>query len=280
MTSKTPNKWLRNVRTYLDAVLEEKLDELVVPELREEGVVCAGGFADLVNSVLEDEEGKGNEENKEPAIKDKQDITGKQVLHPRSYKTFYTGILKGVRMWALPPHNHCTRCQDFTETKGRINELEVALGGLEKHPEHASYETVVESAGGAEAGWEEVRRLRTTMPDLQKHMDWQQFQRRYLKHRQSVLDKNEALLQLDYGGMTDSAGKKVSVWSATVLAPGREQEHFDFFFDAFDAKKNGQTGIFMLGEMLDRGFGVLRNRYPDVTDFILSGDTGNGYRGV
>ena len=58
------------MRTYLYAVLEDKLDELVVPELREEGVVCAGGLADLVNSFLEDEEGKGNEENKEPAIKE------------------------------------------------------------------------------------------------------------------------------------------------------------------------------------------------------------------
>jgi hypothetical protein len=81
------------------------------------------------------------------------------------------------------------------------------------------------------------------------------------------------------------------VWSATVLAPGRDQEHFDCFFDQAGkktgkkgaAKKDGQTGIFFMGEMLDmdRFDGkvcLFGKHYPEVHHIIMSGDTGNGYR--
>ena len=107
----------------------------------------------------------------------------------------------------------------------------------------------------------------------------------------------EALLQLDYGGLNDSANKKVSVWSATVMAKDREQEHFDFFFNQTSskseptltngkAKKDGQTGIYFLEELLDpdrspeqNGVNTFKKHYPDVHHLLFSGDTGNGYRG-
>jgi len=99
------------------------------------------------------------------------------------------------------------------------------------------------------------------------------------------------MLQLDYGGFTDSRGRKVSVWSATGIKDGAKQEHFDFFFDGANqnkkrgqpgAKKNGKTGIFFLRQMLRQIEGtesLLRHTYPKVTHLILSGDTGNGFRG-
>ena len=96
------------------------------------------------------------------------------------------------------------------------------------------------------------------------------------------------MLYLDYGGFTDSAGKKISVWSATILAKGRQQVHVDFFVDAANqvsnrpgAKKSGKTGIYFLRELFDSpdGAGSLFSRvYPAVTHLLLSGDTGNGYR--
>ena len=65
-----------------------------------------------------------------------------------------------------------------------------------------------------------------------------------------------------------------------------------FFFDAANqlctrpgAKKNGETGIFFIGELLNPlrspkkdGVALLKQLYPDGTHVILSGDTGNGYR--
>ena len=69
------------------------------------------------------------------------------------------------------------------------------------------------------------------------------------------MEQDEATLHLDYGGMTDSAGKKVSVWSVTMIVNGRKQEHFDFFFDQHEhqkstasdkARKDVQTGIYFL----------------------------------
>ena len=107
----------------------------------------------------------------------------------------------------------------------------------------------------------------------------------------------QALLQFDYGGLQESAGKKVSVWSATVITKGRKQEHFDYFFNALNskkadhdgAKKNGSTGVFFLHELFDPKRGppakagetqksAFRTRFPDTNELIFSGDTGNGYR--
>lgn len=79
------------------------------------------------------------------------------------------------------------------------------------------------------------------------------------------------------------------------MAPGRKQKHFDFFFDQLKkkskdttsgaAKKDGQTGIVFLAEMLDPqnspnkdGVSLFKTYYPDTTHILLSGDTGNGYR--
>ena len=106
----------------------------------------------------------------------------------------------------------------------------------------------------------------------------------------------QALLQLDYGGFNDSANQKVSVGSATLLAAGREQDHFNFFFNqskskneptmqAGRAKKDAQTGIYFIGEMLDpmkspegNGVSLFEKHYPETNHLTFSGDTGNGYR--
>ena len=82
----------------------------------------------------------------------------------------------------------------------------------------------------------------------------------YRKKQEECMEEDHALLELDYGGTTDSAGKKVGIWSATVVQAGRKQEHYDFFFDMADSKqckkadtarKDGQTGIHFLKELLE-----------------------------
>ena len=166
-----------------------------------------------------------------------------------------------MRLWQRPPEEHCGRCTcaKYVITAARIQELTNALleGARASGDETVG---VVQRTGGATACWEEVRRLQAELPSLQKHVRWKEEQRAYLKARETSLQEFEVLLQLDYGGLQDSQGDKVSVWSATALAAGREQENFDFFFDAANqhqkagmegAKKNGQTGIFFLGELVD-----------------------------
>ena len=121
-------------------------------------------------------------------------------------------------------------------------------------------------------------------PDLKKHVAWAESARSYLMERNTNIKRHEAHLELDYGGFTDSEGSKVSVWSATVMTAGQKQQHLDFFFNARRAKKNGTTGIFFLGEVLDKdrsgeiGCSLMKSLFPDVSHLILSGDTGNGFR--
>jgi hypothetical protein len=127
-----------------------------------------------------------------------------------------------------------------------------------------------------------------------KHVNWKNEARPYLKSREMSLKWWEALWQLDYGGLNDSNNDKVAVWSVTVMAPNRQQENFDYFFDqassknpagAGAAKKDGQTGIFFLDDMLDPkkspyndGVCIYEHFYPKTSHFLASGDTGNGYR--
>lgn len=114
------------------------------------------------------------------------------------------------------------------------------------------------------------------------------------------MDLITGMLQLDYGGFTDSKGAKVNLWSATLLTSFREPEHIDFFFNAANqhsssedagAKKNGSTGIFFLRELLDpekappeiqtpgkKKICLLEFLVPGLKVLWLSGDTGNGYR--
>ena len=111
-------------------------------------------------------------------------------------------------------------------------------------------------------------------------MLWRTSARAYCKHRKQHLEGHEIWLELDYGAFTDSANSKFSVWSATTFAKHRDVEHIDLFFDAANqlctrpgAKKNGETGIFFIGEI--ESTPVTQKGWCGV---ILSGDTGNGYR--
>ena len=123
---------------------------------------------------------------------------------------------------------------------------------------------IVEDVGGEAKDWQELRALQIALPDLKKHVDWLNEVRAFLKTREAGLKVHEALLQLDYGGFTDSVNKKVSCWSASVIVQGRLVEHFDFFFDQAPkkekdngkgdpskARKDGQSGVFFLHELLD-----------------------------
>jgi hypothetical protein len=215
------------------------------------------------------------------------------LLTPRSADFFYKRLLNDMRLWRRPPHNHCDRCAQYTIAKSTVRDLTHALLVDPDDAEYPIMAEMVERAGGSVKAWETVRNMGHKIPVLQKHMDWQADQRPYSIWRDKNLSWNEVMLYLDYGGFTDSANKKVSVWSATAIAKGREQEHFDFFFnqggkgkDKGDtAKKNGKTGIAILGELFDPakspeqdGISMFRRSYPDGDTIVLSGDTGNGYR--
>ena len=179
----------------------------------------------------------------------------------------------------------------------RLTELQTAILSLPGSVEYNKHSEIVGRAGGPVKAWEEVRNLQIKLPDLQKHVTWDRTARAHLKTVEKTMPVTTTVWQLDYGGVNDSAGNKVSVWSATIIsapATGRKQEHFDFFFDQAPskdkftngtAKKDGLTGILMLGEMLDpekspKGDGVslFATHYPENEEILLSGDTGNGYR--
>ena len=306
------NEWERSVRTYLEALEDDALDALTVLDIRpdepldvekalaemdsvgqqmmegdKEAWVCGEhGLEEAAASEMNDAEGGG--EHVDAGY-------GARVLKPRSQRFLYGGVLKGLRMWHRPPHNHCERCARYDKAKARLQELTTALLSSPTDAEYDSHTAIVERAGGSVEAWEEQRGLALKIPDLLKHVTWNAGTRPFLKKRELGMKQGEALWQLDYGGLNDSANNKVSVWSVTVLAPGREQEHFDCFFDQAGkkdagstgktgaAKKDGQTGIFFMAEMLDKDrfdgeICLFKRHYPEVHHLILSGDTGNGYR--
>jgi hypothetical protein len=309
------NPWLRNLQKYLDAVDNGQVDELAVATLNEtpEGAL---NFNEILAEVLEisqrqqleDKHSKDESDNNESDNNesdnddDRRPMTGAEdkdhlVLKPRCYQFFYNTLLRGERLWHRPPHNHCERCAKHTTASRRLVDLQTALLSLPDAPDHTKHIKIVERAGGPNKAWEEVRSLQLKVPDLQKHVKWEKTARAYLKQLEATMPTTTVLWQLDYGGLNDSAGNKVAVWSVTVISSKdskRKQEHFDFFFDqtqskgdtsATRAKKDGNTGIFMLGEMLDPrkspnndNVSLFAAHYPDVTDLIFSGDTGNGYR--
>jgi hypothetical protein len=217
------------------------------------------------------------------------------TIYPRSKRSFYTSLKnQGHLLWNRPPDNHCSRCADFHKVQMQLNSLQGALkvtGG----PGFQDASKIVADVGGTGQAYKLVRELNDQMPELRKHMMWKEHTRVYLKeNREMKMKFDEVILQLDYGGFSDSQNDKVSCWSATAVSPAvenqsKDPEYFDFFFDAKNqsgdksvqgAKKNGHTGKFFLKELLDDkdGVSLFRSRFPDCKHLLLSGDTGNGYR--
>ena len=294
------NQWLRNVQTYLDAVTDDALDSLRVPEVREGAIASMSDLTELLHQKEDPDPAKERVEGGEMSadVEDVEESGGKgevRMLYPRTYDCFYKSILKNARMWQRPPHDHCSRCEDYETSFLRTKVLVAALFSKPSDPEHAANEAILVRAGGRTKAHEELRDLEHKLPELTKHVTWFAEQRAYLKRVEDQMEKGEVLLQLDYGGFTDSGNNKVSVWSVTAIAKDRKQEHFDFFFDAANqntcegragAKKNGQTGIFFLEEMLQKNkvvdcgedVSIFSRVYPHATKLYFSGDTGNGYR--
>ena len=324
------SRWLQNVKTYLgthtlicmnsfmfdltsvyfqDALMEGVLADVRVHKLKAEGNVTdeeLGNLVEVIQSKPVNFNENDEEEEKEEEDEEGEDEDGpeqppadatQRILYPRSEKCFYKRILKGMRMWKRPDHDDCSRCGAFTKTSERVKALTAALLATEEDAEFLAAADLIRRAGGQQKAWQEQREATLLLPGLKKHVLWKQSQRGYVKWREVHLTEIEAMLYLDYGGMQDSGGKKLSVWSVTVKAFDREEEHFDFFFDALDkrkgghegAKKNGSTGIFFLAELFDPARGpdpeagkerqsLFHSRFPKVRALILSGDTGNGYR--
>jgi hypothetical protein len=190
---------------------------------------------------------------------DEEDEQGPYVLYPRSMKFFYNKLLKNLGLQRRPPHDACDRCAQYDKNEARTYELQAAVRCKASDVDHSKHAKVLEDAGGLQAARAELRSLEHEHGDLKKHVEWRELRRAYCMMRHDNLQPGEVMWQLDYGGFQDSGGKKVSVWSVTVLAPGREQEHFDFLFDAANqhsdrpgAKKDGITGMFFLHELLGK----------------------------
>jgi hypothetical protein len=233
------------------------------------------------------------------------------VVRPRSYRAFYKTVLGAsilsngekspkLRLWKRPPHDLCDRCRDYLIAVARLEELRAALDVLPDHVDADKHAAVLEAAGGRAKAWGEKRKLEdSTLPDLKQHVVWRKGARAYIGTRLGEKGANLAtgsvLGFLDYGGMQDSRGRKVAVWSATLLGWGqRKQVHVDFFFDAANQKgvtdghkKNGEAGIFFLDQLLNpnkhpegahKKQSLLDSLFPGATSLLLSGDTGNGFR--
>ena len=295
-------KWLRNVKVCMDASSDGALDDITVKEdprppsdkvdlqqvLDHMNAAANPSFGELDD--IEPCEEASDEESDDAG--DKGD--GVRLLHPRSFRSFYGTCLKGCRLWRRPPHNHCARCEQYSTASERIRTLHDGLIGPSDGDQQKAAD-VIERAGGRIKAWEELRSLQHAIPDLKKHNDWYNEVRSYVKQREEDRQDHEAIWYVDYGGFNDSANQKVSCWSATIMAKNRLQENFDFFFDQKQSKsdrdeakarKDGKSGIFFLEEMLDSTKSTLgseiclfKSIFPDTTHIILSGDTGNGFKG-
>jgi hypothetical protein len=292
LREKQRNQFERNIVKYLDARDNNKLSELCVHKLKIQDVICAKklAIAAVTEESDEDEQGDDGEDDGDKDVKDEL-----LTLYPRSKRSFYKSLKKEHLLWNRPPDNHCTRCADFSRIKAQIGSLQGALSNT-GGPGFTEAAKVVADAGGEGPAYELLRELNTQMPELRKHMMWKEHTRSYLKEeREKKMKPHEMLLQLDYGGFSDSNNDKVSCWSVTAVGPQVEKksndpEYFDFFFDASNqqggkdkqgAKKSGHTGKFFLQELLESKDGkpsLFQERFPAAEHLLLSGDTGNGYR--
>lgn len=274
--SKLTCRWLKNVSLYLLYQSKGKLGELKVRRLQCERLsssrLAREALARMRIDPDEDEDLLPPESPEAGDDCEDSDDDG-PMLRPRSYDFFYKVLLKGLPLRKRPPHNFCSRCNDYEVKRGRVMQLTAALSSDPSDVNHESHLKLLESYGGRNAASAARRQLEWVLRDLQKHVEWRETARKYLKTRNASLHGVYLHIQLDYGGFTDSANKKFSAWSATVMSQGREDEHFDFFFDSADAGKNGQTGVYLLHEFIDALEKVFDERH-----LLLSGDTGNGFR--
>ena len=304
------NSFERNVAVYLEAFRTDTMAKVRIPLLGVEAHVVVDKHVLASIEVHERVEVKtdielqapaehgqdvlpgSEEEDNGPQLSAEDHLSGKWLV-PRKLDTFYNVIMSDMYLWQRPPHEFCGRCSEYEVVTARIS---VLIGALYSSAREADgSDKIVEAAGGRSSAHEEMEGLRHRHRDLERHVTWKAKQREYLKKIELNLAAHQALMQLDYGGFTDSEGKKVSAWSVTVVAGHRKDaEHFDFMFDAANqtsgrpgAKKDGHTGSFFLGELFDpdrapagttAGKSIFSSRFPSVRELIFSGDTGNGYR--
>jgi hypothetical protein len=235
-------------------------------------------------------------------VKD-QDSPEEDLLKPRCYATFYFDILKKVPIRKRPPDKYCVMCESRAlilkhEKLGlMIAECKDLEGSDVEKSKHAfnwgKYKTQEDAMKAYRNMGHLVRRRR-------RHKAWYRSQRRVVKNREESLRWDElvkeVLLYLDYGTIYDSAGKHVDIWSATLVACPKGEKairYFNIFYEKLDRppgepNKNSNTGRMCLKELLDPACNVesdsktsvLQELFPGATNLILSGDTGNGFRGL
>lgn len=231
----------------------------------------------LINCLYDDE---SKEEADDPS----------EAIHPRSQRCFYKTILKGMRIWQRPPENVCKRCTRYELYVQEEKDLTHSVNAIPGTPDYDKHQARLKQHGGLAGTYERLRRIRHALIDLRRHVTWRANQRDYLHDRKKNMSEHEIILELDYGGFSDSANDKISVWSCTAIIQDGVK-HIDYFFDAYDKKtgtghkKDGEAGIYFLDQLFNPehgpgngGVSLIHTLFPNRNSVILSGDTGNGFR--
>ena len=95
------NRWHRNIRTYLEALSLDALDELRVHRLQAERPKAIDAVVAAVVNAEQEGAGDGQVGGPEHGGEhedEEQDEAGR-VLYPRSYRCLYESMLKGMRLW-------------------------------------------------------------------------------------------------------------------------------------------------------------------------------------
>lgn len=142
--------------------MKELLCEL--PKITAEAAAEANAYTSTSVPPVSAEREDENEDESEDEIEDESETTPAAVfmLHPRTIKTFYKGILKDTPCWKRPPENHCDRCAEFAFTHGRIMELTAAMISTPNSPERENLDALVRRAGGTLKAGQELRELTVT----------------------------------------------------------------------------------------------------------------------
>lgn len=308
VSASKPNRWLRNVRTYLAALDDGRISEIEIKQLLVDKPLydladvvelAADGFDDVQRHDQEDvsELKAADEPNADYGSDSESDSNdpGKYIIYPRSKRVFYKKVLRGMRLRMRPPEKFCLTCEKSVVKEKELDDLRAVFFCPESSPDYHRSQVRISELGGRQKVSELLRKCEIELVKYKRHVTWLQEQRAYRYKRTAEMDEDTATLELDYGGMTDSAGRKVNVWSATFIMNGRDQEHIDFFFEAGNqrladgrtgARKTAVTGIYCLEQLLDpekaprecSGKSVLAHYFPSLKRLIFSGDTGNGYR--
>jgi hypothetical protein len=110
------NRWLRNLRVYLDALAADDLKSVRIKLLKaDQPATSIGSLLDRVDAAEQKQEDNNNDDaddvdhghsEEEHMQEEKAD---NRTLYPRTYSAFYGTILVDLKCWHRPPDDYCDR---------------------------------------------------------------------------------------------------------------------------------------------------------------------------